>query len=151
MFSATSLGLVVLMSLSWYFSPEGGMRNLAIWTSVSLSPPWDIRAYPSRTSPRYIMYSHQRSLSVSSMSCKETKSVSFRNGQSSKYFSIYQHSLCSGPSSRNIRYIVRIGRFHEILYIMFESFSLRPIYITNRERTCFDFQFSRTKKILVQV
>lgn len=103
MFSATSLELVVLMSLSWCFSPKGGMRNLAIWTSVSLSPPWEIRAYPSRTSPRYIMYSHQRSLSVSSMSCKEKKSVSFRNGQSSKYFSIHQHSLCCGPSSRNIR------------------------------------------------
>ena len=75
MFSATSLGLVVRMSLSWYFSPARGIRNLAIWTSVSLSPPWEIRAYPSRTSPRYIMYSHQRSESVSSMSCKE-KSVS---------------------------------------------------------------------------
>ena len=87
MFSATSLGLVVSMSLSWYFSPARGIRNLAIWTSVSLSPPWDIRAYPSRTSPRYIMYSHQRSESVSSMSCKEKKQlVKLR-----KYF-----SLCGG-------------------------------------------------------
>ena len=75
MSSATSLGLVVRMTLSWYFSPARGIRNLAIWASVSLSPPWEIRAYPSRTSPRYIMYSHQRSESVSSMSCKQ-KSVS---------------------------------------------------------------------------
>ena len=71
MSSVTSLGLVVRMTLSWYFSPARGIRNLAIWASVSLSPPWEIRAYPSRTSPRYIMYSHQRSESVSSMSYKE--------------------------------------------------------------------------------
>ena len=97
MFSATSLGLVVTMSLSWYFSPAGGIRNLAIWTSVSLSPPWEIRAYPSRTSPRYIMYSHQRSESVSSMSCRE-KLASFRNEQPRKYISLYQRSLCTGQS-----------------------------------------------------
>lgn len=73
MFSGTSLGLVVRISLSWYVVPAGGIRNLAICTSVSLSPPWEIRAYPSRTSPRYIIYSHQRSESVASMSCQSEK------------------------------------------------------------------------------
>ena len=85
MFSATSLGLVVRMSLSWYFSPARGIRNLAIWTSVSLSPPWEIRAYPSRTSPRYIMYSHQRSESVSSMSCKENSVSEMNNCASNSW------------------------------------------------------------------
>ena len=64
---------------------------MAIWTSVSLSPPWEIRAYPSRTSPRYKMYSHQRSLSVSSMSCKEKNQlVSEMDSQASifRYISI---------------------------------------------------------------
>ena len=113
MFSATSLGLVVRMSLSWYFSPGGGMRNLAIWTSVSLSPPWEIRAYPSRTSPRYIMYSHQRSESVLSMSCKEKKTVSFRNQQlySDKYFSFCGGERQSKPKTATRKQVFFVMRW----------------------------------------
>ena len=50
--SSTCCGSVVICSLSVNDDRSAGIRNRPTWTSVSLRPPWVIRAYPSLHSTR---------------------------------------------------------------------------------------------------